>query len=59
MVQAARRRDDGDYVTKGDLRQALAEMENRLLDAITYTNRLNEMILDEIKPNWRESPPST
>ena len=34
MVQAARRQDDGDYVTKGDLRQTLAEMGNRLMDTI-------------------------
>lgn len=59
MVRAAQRRDDGEYVTKGFLREALAEFEERILGklmpAITHTNRLNELILDEIKPNWRET----
>ena len=64
MVQAARRRDDdGEYVTKGDLREALAEFKTELLaelmPAITHTNKLNEMLLDEIKPNWRETLTST
>ena len=63
MVQAARRHDDGEYVTKGFLREELAtfkaefkeELLAELLPAIRYTNKLNEMILDEIRPNWREN----
>ena len=66
MVRAARRQDDGEYVTKGEFREAIEKLatkdelqqavdglEDRLGAKIAYTNKLNELILDRIHPNWR------
>ena len=62
MVQAAQQQDADEYVTKGEFREAIASletrmtsMETRLMEAITYTNRLNELVLDDIKPGWRDT----
>ena len=91
MVQAARQPDDGEFVTKGYLREELAAFEGRInakidgleerLDAkirnvigeateamvatilehleekITYSDNLSKMLLDEIKPGWRQKAP--
>ena len=45
------------FVTKDDLRKQLEAMEGRLMEAITYTNNLNEQILDQIKPDWNQKVP--
>lgn len=55
MAQEARQADDEEFVTKGALREELAAMEARLMEAITYTNKLNEQVLDSINPAWRET----
>ncbi len=60
MVQATRR-DDGDYVTKGEFREAIAELQEQMRvgfgeikAGILYNRKLYELILDDIKPNWRD-----
>ena len=84
MVQAARRQDDGEYVTKGEFRAAIADIKDLIAETTRETNAgvslalqavdrakddliaeikhnrtLYELILDDIRPNWRSqaSPP--
>ena len=57
---------DNEPVTKGELREILVEFKAELLAVILpelrYNRTLYEMILDDIRPNWRgevEAPVSS
>lgn len=72
MVQAARRQDDGEFVTRGEFREAMSAIDKRFdeLQAfitnslvevsrdIVYNRNLYEMILDDVRPAWRNDLPS-